>query len=99
MRGASGDKAAAAALEAGPGERSRDPFVQCVDPLAEPRPHVGQGEVGGDVVLDQAAVEEVGVDEPDRPSRQPPRAPEQREPCVGRRQRVPGVGRGSADAE
>jgi hypothetical protein len=68
MRVASGDKAAAAALEAGPGERARDPLVQRVDPLAEPRLHVGQGGVGVDVVVDQAPVEEVGVDEPDRPS-------------------------------
>jgi hypothetical protein len=99
MRIASGDKAAAAALEAGPGERPRDPFVQCVDALAEPRPHVGQGGVGVDLVLDHASIQEVGVHEPDRPSRQPRRVPEQREPCVGRRQRIRGVGRGSTDAE
>jgi len=60
MRVTPGDEPAPPALEAGAGAGIGDPPSERVEPLAEPRPQLGERLVRGHLALNHAAVEEIG---------------------------------------
>lgn len=99
MSGAPGDEAAPTALEAGSGDRVRDAGVQRADSFAKPRTQLIECGPDRDLVLDERAVQQVGVHQPHRPAGEPAGPAQQREAGLDRTEGVGGIRLGAADAQ
>jgi hypothetical protein len=99
MGGAPGDEPAPAALEAGAGNRFRDAFADRVDPIAQPRAQLGQRRVGNDLVLDDCAVQQVGVHQAHRSADKPCSPSQERKARRDGAEWIIGIGLGAAEAK